>query len=178
MVWGASMIIIGGRPKYNIVRQFTTVTKRWETKSKWPQLGGRGRWRHGCSLLGSRVIVAGGVDTGGNNLDTTVIMDLTSHVQAVWVDGGRLNAPRYALALVTIKTAGQETLYALGGDGGGGGGDRFCFTSCEESYGGGNQNHVERWEEKSSSWQSEEERIQGKKYMGAVAVSLENVCTD
>ena len=128
--------------------------------------------------LGSLIIVAGGVDSSGNYLDTTVIMELTSPVQAVRVKGGRLNAPRYALALVTMEAAGREILYALGGGGGRGGGDRFCFASCEEGVDSGNHNHVARWEKGSSSWKLEEERIQGRKYMGVVSVSLENVCTD
>ena len=159
VAWVGSLLLTGGHPELNQVIEFDTVMGRWEDKSKWPQLGGKGRWGHGCSVLGSQLIVAGGWDSDETDLATTASLELGSGAKVAWLEGGRMNTPRYGLALVTVGAAGRERLYALGGSDG----DRWLDT-------------VERWQEGGRRWQEEEETLPGRRaYMGAVAVT-EDVC--
>lgn len=161
VAWGGSLLIVGGWPNHNQVLEYNTVAGRWEEDGKWPQLGGKGRAGHGCSLLGSQLVVAGGWDSDRNVLSTTDTLDLASGPKAVWLEGGRLNTPRYRLAMVTVGAAGRERLYALGG-----------------RYNRKNLDTVERWEEGARRWQVEEERLlEGRSDMGAVAVT-EEVCNN
>ena len=78
-----------------------------------------------------------------------------------WLEGGRLNTPRAGLALVTVGAAGEERLYALGGE--------------DDSY--RPLDSVERWKEGSRRWKEKKKRLpEGRAFMGAVAVT-EDVCT-
>ena len=140
------------------VREYDTVKGMWEEKIKWPQLG-KGRYTHGCSILGTQLIVAGVWDYDLHTLSSTVSLDLASGRGAAWLEGGKLNTPRHSLALVTVGAAGRERLYALGG---------FEDGSYVDT--------VERWEERGRRWEEEEERLpEGRAGMGAVAVT-EDVC--
>jgi hypothetical protein len=156
-------MLVGGWPEFKQVREYDTIRKRWEEEAKWPQLGGKGRYWHGCSLLGSRLIVAGGEDSDFTDLSSSASLELGSGVREAWLEGGSMKTPRYGLALVTVGQAGGERLYALGG---------------REMWGVGRSlDTVERWEEGGRGWQEEEERLpEGRRYMGAVAVT-EEVCT-
>ena len=121
-------------------------------------VGGAGISFHGCAVLNSQLIVAGGQDSNGWPLDNTATLDLGSR-GARWQLGGRLKMAKYFHAMVTMGPAGQEKLYALGG-----GND-------------GMLDNVEVWDEESRTWREEQERLpKGKGYMGAVAVTEEAVC--
>ena len=160
VTWGKSVILIGGKPEYTQVREYNTVKKMWEEEAKWPQLGGKGRQRHGCSVLGSQLVVTGGWDRDGTTLDTTVTLDLRFGLGAAWVEAGQLLTPRGGLALVAFVAAGKERLYAIGGVDGSDGG---VVT-------------VERWEEEIRRWTEEEERLpEARGWMGALAVT-ETAC--
>ena len=142
MAWGGSVFILGGWYGIYHVREYRTRSREWEDESKWPQLGGKGRvWDH-------------------NVLSTTVSLDLASGPGAGWLEGGRLNTPRFSLALVTVGAAGRERLYALGG---------ADYSKILDT--------VERWEEGGRRWEEEEERMPERRaWMGAVAVTEGMVC--
>ena len=160
VAWGGSVFILGGRPEYYQVREYRTGSGEWEEESKWPQLGGKGRVRHGCSVLGSQLIVAGGLGWDFGAQSSTASLDLASGPGGVWLEGGRMSSPRWGHAMVTVGAAGRERLYALGGWNDG----RVLNT-------------VERWEEGGRRWEVEEERLpEGRRGMGAVAMT-EDVCT-
>ena len=91
---------------------------------------------------------------------STASLDLNSGPRAAWLEGGRLNTPRWGLALVTVGAAGRERLYALGGGG----------------IAGMDLASVERWDEGSRRWEEEEERLpESRATRGVVAVN-EDVC--
>ena len=160
MAWGGSVILIGGVGEWNQVREYVTLTGKWEEESKWPQLEGQGRFYHACKLLHSQLVVAGGGTGDGTVLDTTVTLDLTLGPGAAWVEGGRLRTPRYGLAMVAMGALGQEMFYVFGGED-----DRDWLDT------------VEVWMEGSRTWQEEEERLPEKMgWMAAVAVDRESVC--
>ena len=162
MAWGGSLLVIGGYPEHNQVLEYDTVRGRWEEEGKWPQLGAKGRRYHGCSLLGSQLIVAGGVDRDHNVLSTTVSLDLASGPGNAWLEGGRMKTPRWRHAMVTVGAAGRERIYVLSGSAG------------RRSY----LDTVERREEGGRRWEEEEERLpEGRGFMGAVAVT-EDVCIE
>ena len=162
MAWGGSVILIGGVGEWNQVREYVTFTGEWEEESKWPQLGGKGRVRHGCSVLGSQLIVAGGADSDDTLLLSTASLELGSGPGAAWLEGGRMKTPRWRHAMVTVGAAGRERIYVLSGSAG------------RRSY----LDTVERREEGGRRWEEEEERLpEGRGFMGAVAVT-EDVCIE
>ena len=165
VAWGGSVFILGGKPEPKQVREYSIVRGEWEQEGKWPQLGGKGRYYHGCSLLGSQLIVAGGWDSDNTYLFNPVLLstaslELGSGGGGAWLEGGRMNTPRTGLALVTVGAAGRERLYALGG---------ADYSKILDT--------VERWEEGGRRWEEEEgRRPEGREGMGAVAVMEEMVC--
>ena len=160
VAWEGSVILVGGVGEWNQVREYSTVTGEWEEESKWPQLGGRGRFYHACGLLHSQLVVAGGGTGDGTVLDTTVTLDLTLGPGAAWVEGGRLKTPRYGLAMVPLGDIGKEKLYVLGGED-----DRDWLDT------------VEVWREASRTWQEEEERLPERRgWMAAGVVDRVSVC--
>ena len=157
---GNSVFLTGGAIEWkaNQVRELDSSTWEWQEEGKWPQMGAQGRALHGCAVLNSQLIVAGGQDSNGWPLATTATLDLGTR-GARWQEGGRLKMAKYFHAMVTMGPAGQEKLYALGG-----GND-------------GMLDNVEVWDEESRTWREEQERLpKGKGYMGAVAVTEEAVC--
>ena len=152
------------------MREYKTGSGEWEEESEWPQLGGKGRRNHGCSVHGSQLIVAGGVDTDFNLLSTTASLDLASGPGAAWLEGSRLNSPRFDLALVTVGAAGRDRLYALGGT------DDSQSNSESTGISGMILDTVESWEEGGRRWEKEEERLsQERVAMGAVTIT-EHMC--
>ena len=109
------MFILGGEPEHNQVREYRTGSGEWEEESKWPQLGGKGRIGNACSVLGSQLIVTGGLDSLSTVLSTSASLDLASGPGAAWLEGGRMNSPRVGHAMVTVGAAGRERIYVLGG---------------------------------------------------------------
>ena len=144
------------------MRELDTYTWVWQAEEKRPQMGvqgqadgGAGTSFHGCAVLNSQLIVAGGQNSDGWPLFTTDSLDLGTP-GARWQLGGRLKMAKYFHAMVTMGPAGQEKVYALGG-----GND-------------GMLDNVEVWDEESRTWREEQERLpKGRGYMGAVAVTEE-----
>ena len=157
---GELVFLLGGvrEGETSQVRELDTSTWEWQEEGKWPQLGGRGRTMHGCGVLNSQLIVAGGQEYMGGVSDMTATLDLGTR-GARWQEGGRLKLARYFHAMVTMGAVGQEKLYALGG----------CNLGMLDS--------VEVWGEESRTWREEQERLpEAKGYMGAVAVREASVC--
>ena len=111
----------------------------------------------GCAKLGDKVIIAGGW-YGGNTLQTTEILDLTSRTIS---KGGNLVTPRRWFHIITLDNQGDSTTLALGGKDD----DRNALKS------------IEKWNPETETWSEVEEQLEEKRYFfGLVAVPKNLVC--
>ena len=129
------------------VREYSTESWQWLPAPTWPSLQSARR-DHGCAVLGSTAVIAGGRD--GEYLASTELYDLDRKTRN---PGGTLQLARY-LHLVTVGPSSHLRILAFGDD------------------------LVEEWQEESGTWKEagrlEESR---KSYTnGAVAVPKGLVC--
>ena len=151
-------LLIGGIPHYDQVREFNMETGQWLEEKRWDKLL-TGRYKHGCSVLGDQIVVAGGHDTDGNILNSTEVLSISQKTRK---PGGRLHAGRAHHAMVTLGGEGDShTLYAMGG---------YVGNSNVERS-------VERFDEDKFSWVIEVTGLQeGRTGMGAVAIRTADIC--
>jgi len=145
---------------YNI-REFDTAIAGptsidgWREAGRWPSLKkSRSEWP-GCAKLGQKVIIAGG--SYGGSLRSTEVLDLDSREITA---GGDMATPRSYFHLATIRSGGQEKVFAVAG--------------LDAS--GNKLNSVEEWVEESSTWKAADNIAQKRDEFGAVTVPRKLVC--
>ena len=91
------------------MREYSTETQEWLAASTWPQLQ-TARYDHGCAVVGSTAVVAGG--WAGGNLASTELFNLESKTI---IPGGALQSAR-AVYLVSVGSGSQLRILAFGYD--------------------------------------------------------------
>ena len=143
----------------NNVREFDTSVMEdptsetgWQPEETWPQLLKGGGQQPGCATIGSLFVVAGGNDNGNSPR-----MEIINLKTRTLVQGADMIRPR---VFFHIKTLGTE-VFALGG-----------------VYSGWTYlNMVEKWAEKTSTWQQDGNLELKRGFaFGAVVVPTEMVC--
>jgi hypothetical protein len=145
---------------YNI-REFDTAIAGptsidgWREAGRWPSLKkSRSEWP-GCAKLGQKVIIAGG--SYGGSLRSTEVLDLDSREITA---GGDMATPRSYFHLATIRSGGQEKVFAVAGL------DAL----------GNKLNSVEEWVEESSTWKAATSLTSTRAYHGVTLVPKHLVC--
>jgi len=127
----------------------------WREEGRWPRLKTRRNSWPGCAKLGQKVIIAGGYN--GGPLRSTEVLDLDSREITA---GGDMATPRSYFHLATIRSGGQEKVFAVAG--------------LDAS--GNKLNSVEEWVEESSTWKAADNIAQKRDEFGAVTVPRKLVC--
>ena len=127
------------------VLEYNTVAQQWQPASTWPQLETARRF-HGCAVVGSTAVVAGGAGGGAST-------ELFNLVTKARIPGGALQSARY-VKLVSVGSGSLLRILAFGND-------------LVEEW----QEETATWKE---AGRLEESR--GSAYMGAVVVTEGLVC--
>merc|ERR1719369_1415995 len=144
--------ILGGYFSQNAVSVFDTTTSTWSTKQSLIQ----GRMSHGCSVINNKIIVAGGSYEGGEVLDSTEIIPLTTWIPET---GGKLNTARTSLSIVTVGGFYQR-LFAVGGH------------DYPNDF-----STIEEWDEDNEEWKNSPNKLQkGRSSAAAIAVPPSVLC--
>ena len=134
-----------------------TSEEGWREVARWPQLK-TPRWAyHGCAKVGNKVIISGGYN--GIRLRSTEVLDLSTRTISA---GGDMETPRIHFNLATIRSGGQDKVFALAGIG------VLTGSNCV--------NTVEEWVEESSTWKAAESLKRKIRYFGTVALQKELIC--
>ena len=152
-------LLIGGRPSFDQVREYSVETGQWREEGRWPRLGTE-RWGHGCARVGDKIVVAGGRSSTNIIQYSTEVLSISERTTKTV---GRLNTARYGHVMVALGgEGGSQELYAIGGYGG--------LTAAWLSI-------VERWEEDKMSWVTEVTGLKERRSrMGALVVPTDSVC--
>jgi len=129
----------------------------WREAGRWPSLKTSREYWPGCAKLGRKVIIAGGRN-GGGTLRSTEVLDLDSREITA---GGDMTTARRYFHLATIRSGGQEKVFAVGG----------------RDASDAELNSVEEWVEESSTWKAADNIAQKSGYKsGTVTVPRKFVC--
>jgi hypothetical protein len=109
-----SFLIIHGNDilEYQVDISDPTSSSGWQAASTFPQLQTYRGKQPGCSKIGDQVVIAGGIDSSGQLLHSTEVLNLSTRTIAY---AGDMNSPRIYFHMATITMNGQQTLLALGG---------------------------------------------------------------
>jgi hypothetical protein len=151
-----SFLIIERRDirEFNAAIAGPTSTDGWRHAGRWPSLKTYRSYQPGCAKIGQKVIIAGGYDEGA--LRSSEVLDLVNRSIS---PGQEMATPRMSFHLATIFNAGENKIYALGGNV-----DSTCLYSVEE------------WVEESSSWKPADNLVEKRSAFGAVVASKALVC--
>ena len=129
--------------------EYSLVAKNWLPTSTWSGLQ-KGRYNHGCAVVGSTVVIVEGQDTSEYGTASTEIINLETKAKSL---GEALQSPRLA-QLATVGFGSQLRMLA------------FTYYSVKE------------WQEKSSTWVEVGKLVEQRNpiYMGSVAVPKGLVC--
>ena len=132
------------------MREYSTANEQWLDADTWPSLQSA-RWGHGCAVVGSTAVIAGGEGSGYQVLASTEVYNLETKTRLHY--GGDLTKARY-IHLVAVGSGSQVRILAFGKD------------------------LVEEWQEESKTWEEKGrlEKSRRSYNMGAVAVPEGLVC--
>merc|ERR550517_974922 len=133
-----------------------TSEESWRDSTLWPTLKTWRAYSHSCAKHGNTVILAGGYGGGYNDLQSTLVLDITTRTIST---GGDMAAPRGSFNLATISRGGGDTTFALAGNSG-----------TEDL------NSVEEWEEESSTWKAAGNLDTARSGFGVVTIPKNIIC--
>ena len=88
-----------------------TSNSGWQDASKWPQLQVHRSSGAGCTMIGDKVVIAG----GGSGRSISEVLDISTRTIT---NTGDLDGNRYYTHFATISQGGQQSAWALGGQSG------------------------------------------------------------
>ena len=133
-----------------------TDNRGWRPADTWPNLLSRRYMGHGCAVIGSTLVVAGG--GSGDARKTTEIIDLET--KAIRHGQDMLGIREWFQLFTVVSPGSKPTLLALGG---------WSGSSMLRT--------VEEWDPESETWrEAEGELVQARSDYGAVVVEKSLVC--